>query len=142
MKRLGGWFNPSAQSIIDNAEMHQVAAVVGAEGNAQLGRDMEEFSAAIDALPSDFAFYSSNAHVTTLDEFFDPMEAFETGFTNIDVGDAYTQQLIEPTTFQEAFNHPDHEQRMKWHAAIKKEFNDMNKRKVWCKVYHSFIPNG
>jgi len=36
----------------------------------------------------------------------------------------------EPTTFQEAWNHPDPEEQKQWKMAIRKEFNDMNTRKV------------
>ena len=47
-----------------------------------------------------------------------------------------------PKTFQEAWNHPDLEERKKWREAIRKEFNDMiYKRKVWRHVKKSTIPN-
>jgi len=45
----------------------------------------------------------------------------------------------EPQSFEEAFNHPDKAQRDKWRAAIKKEFNDMNKRGVWRIIKRSKI---
>ena len=37
----------------------------------------------------------------------------------------------EPHTFNEAWNHPDMEQRKKWRDAIRKEFRDMINRGVW-----------
>ncbi len=37
-------------------------------------------------------------------------------------------ELGEPRTFQEAWNHPDPEQCMKWREAIRKEFADMKKQ--------------
>ena len=39
-----------------------------------------------------------------------------------------------PDIFQEAWNHPDEEEKEHWRTAIKKEFNDMTKREVWRKA--------
>ena len=50
-------------------------------------------------------------------------------------------QFIEPKTFKEAWNHPDPRQRAKWREAIRKEFRDMIKRKVWRRVKKSSIPS-
>jgi hypothetical protein len=50
-------------------------------------------------------------------------------------------QYIEPKTFKEAWNHPDPMQRVKWREAIRKEFRDMVKRKVWRRVKKSSIPS-
>jgi len=72
-----------------------------------------------------FAFYTKN-HV---------VEPF-------DVNQAFEQRLIEPTTFWEAYNHPDPKQCAKWQAAIQKEFHDMNQCGVWHKVHYSSIPKG
>ncbi|KAG7336872.1 reverse transcriptase RNA-dependent DNA polymerase, partial [Nitzschia inconspicua] len=47
----------------------------------------------------------------------------------------------EPKTFQEAWNHPDPEERKKWREAIRKEFHDMIVRKVWRKTNKSSIPS-
>ena len=54
--------------------------------------------------------------------------------------DDKTTQYVEPKTFQEAWNHPDPVQRAKWREAIRKEFHDMLKRKVWRRVKKSSIP--
>ena len=48
----------------------------------------------------------------------------------------------EPTTFAEAWNHPNQEKRKKWRMAIQKEFADMNKRQVWRKMKRRDMPNG
>ena len=48
----------------------------------------------------------------------------------------------EPTTFQEAWNHPNINQRMKWREAIKKEFKKMNERKVWRKIKRNQMEKG
>jgi len=72
-------------------------------------------SAAIDYLPN-FAFYTCNKVVEL-----EPLQ-----ITTIDFEEAFEQRLIEPTTFDEAFNHQDPEQQSKWHEAIHKEFRDMN----------------
>ena len=49
---------------------------------------------------------------------------------------------MEPTTFQESWNHPDPIQHEKWRSAIRKEFNDMNHSQVWMKIKKSEVsPN-
>jgi hypothetical protein len=40
----------------------------------------------------------------------------------------------EPTTFEDALNHPDTNNKKGWREAIKKEFSDMKSRKSWQKV--------
>ena len=45
-----------------------------------------------------------------------------------------------PDIFQEAWNHPDEEEKEHWRTAIKKEFNDMTKREVWRKTNMKEIP--
>ena len=47
----------------------------------------------------------------------------------------------EPSTFQQAWDHPDSQSREKWRTAIKKEFKDMNNRKVWRKIERSQLPS-
>jgi len=42
-----------------------------------------------------------------------------------------------PRNFNEAWNHPEEQERLKWREAIKKEFGDMNRRNVWRKVKKS-----
>ena len=46
----------------------------------------------------------------------------------------------EPTSFDEAWNHPDVTCREKWRKAIHKEFADMNKQQVWQKTTKSLMP--
>ena len=47
-----------------------------------------------------------------------------------------------PRTFQEAWNHPEKDERKKWREAIRKEFRDMiYHRKVWRNVKKKDIPN-
>jgi len=45
---------------------------------------------------------------------------------------AYEHHLIEPTTFNEVYNHKDPKQQTKWHKAIKKEFRDMTNQGLWA----------
>jgi len=92
--------------------------------------DEDQASAAIDYLPN-FAFYSRNQVLAP------PSDSEQLDFQN-----AFEHHMIEPTTFQEAYNHEDPEQRAKWRAAICKEFKDMNNRGVWRKVKRSTIPQG
>ena len=53
-----------------------------------------------------------------------------------------SHQYEEPRTFQEAWNHPDPTQRVKWRDGIKKEFHDMTKRRVWKRIKKKDIPSG
>jgi len=80
-------------------------------------------SAAINYLPN-FVFYMCNKMV----------EPAPLTLTAINFEEAFEQKLIEPTTFDEAFHHPDPVQRTKWHDAIHKEFRDMTNQGVWQKV--------
>jgi len=61
---------------------------------------------------------------------------------NLDFAEAFEHHLIEPTIFQDAYNHQDPSQRKKWREAIKKEFRDMTRLGVWRKVKCSSIPQG
>jgi len=100
-----------------------------------LGRDEEDdeveevepnlASLAIDPL-SDFAFYTKE----------------KVEIKQLDLANTFEHHLIEPTTFQDTYNHLDPSQRKKCHEAIKKEFRDMTRHGVWCKVKHSMIPQG
>jgi len=90
-----------------------------------LDGDQDLASTAIIFLPH-FAFYTKNHIVEPFDV---SQEAFE-------------QRLIEPTTFWEAYNHPDPKQHAKWQTAIKKEFHNMNQHGVWHKVRCSSILKG
>jgi hypothetical protein len=50
--------------------------------------------------------------------------------------------LKEPETFEDAYYHPNHEERMKWREAISKEFNEMKEKAVYEKICKSELPNG
>jgi len=120
LRRLNASFNPTAQEVLAEAE-----AI-----NAQLGRDETVANASIDTEAIDhlfsgfqeFAFYS------------------ESNLEEALPADEKPPVVDEPDTFQEAFHHPDPEQREKWRAAIHKEFRDMLKRTVWQKRLRSQIP--
>jgi len=102
----------------NNEASHQQTA----DGN--LDGDQDLASAAINFLLH-FAFYMKN-HV----------------IEPVNVGNAFEQRHIEPTTFWEAYDHPNPKQHAKWRAAIQKEFHNMNQQGVWCKVHRSSIPKG
>ena len=46
----------------------------------------------------------------------------------------------EPTTFNQAWNHKDPKVSENWQAAINKEFDEMNKKKVWEIIKKEDIP--
>ena len=54
----------------------------------------------------------------------------------------YKHVFENPSSFDEAWNHPDEFQRTKWREAIEKEFSKMDHNKVWKKVKRSVIPEG
>ena len=47
---------------------------------------------------------------------------------------------IEPTSFEKAWDHPDPTERKLWREAVKKEFGDMDTRKVWTKIPKNEMP--
>ena len=54
---------------------------------------------------------------------------------------AEVTEYLEPNSFDGAWNHTDVVQRDKWREAIKKEFGDMNRRKVWRKMKRRDLPD-
>ena len=47
---------------------------------------------------------------------------------------------LNPKSFSEAWNHPDHVEREAWRTAIRKEFGDMIRNNVWRKVKRDMVP--
>ena len=56
------------------------------------------------------------------------------------VGGTDTSKQV-PNQFQETWNHEDEEERNLWREAIRKEFRDMIKRKVWMDFKKSKVPS-
>ena len=56
--------------------------------------------------------------------------------------DKPSTDYIEPKSFDQAWNHPDPEQRHKWREAIGKEYNDMKKHRVWRLIKRRDMPSG
>jgi hypothetical protein len=50
--------------------------------------------------------------------------------------------LKEPETFEDAYYHPNHENRMKWREAISKEFDEIKEKEVYEKICKSELTNG
>jgi Reverse transcriptase (RNA-dependent DNA polymerase) len=59
-----------------------------------------------------------------------------------DIAFITVEQPKEPGTFNEAFNHPEEDVRLKWREAIHKEFKEMNLRGVWKKASKEDMPVG
>ena len=59
----------------------------------------------------------------------------QVGIVSMDNKTISSQTCVEPSTYEEAWNHPDPIQRRKWRAAITKEFGNMNKQVVWTLGY-------
>lgn len=49
---------------------------------------------------------------------------------------------LEPTTFDDAWNHPNSKDRELWRAAINKELGDMDSKKVWEIINKEDVPEG
>ncbi len=126
-------YNPRATDYVDRHCPSDDDAMI--QQDNRLGREEEEdeveevehnlASLAIDPLP-DFAFYANK----------------KVEMKQLDFAEAFEHHLIKPTTFQDAYHHPDPSQRKKWREAIKKEFCHMTRRGVWRKVKRSTIPQG
>jgi hypothetical protein len=63
-------------------------------------------------------------------------------FTSLDVNPTDYDEIVEPKSYNEAWNHQESKQQVKWRKAIAKEFNDMVTRKVWKKMKRQDIPSG
>jgi len=133
MKRLGGWFNPTALGYIARHSKNEPLDPIDEELDEDFdpndatasGAGREVASASLSHAASEFAFYSA-------------AKAIEKQ-TNKNGEDHH---LVEPKNFREAFDHPDPAQCDKWRAAIHKEFRDMTNRGVWRKVKRSQVPTG
>jgi len=49
---------------------------------------------------------------------------------------------VEPTTFDQAWNHADPKDQDNWRSAIEKELNNMESKKVWKIIKNKDIPEG
>ena len=70
-------------------------------------------------------------------------------FITKDIQDKYLQTQFEtdkedyePTSFKDAWDHPNEHARKKWREAIEKEFQKMKEKKVWIKIKQAMIPKG
>ena len=91
--------------VIDQAEAAKEASN---DVTPQSGREVA--NAMIELSPSQFAFYTKAGVIDKMT------------FSTVDFQNAYNQIPVEPTTFREAYDHPDPEQQLKWREAIRKEF--------------------
>jgi len=129
MCQLSTFYNPDATAyLVDHHSVssddtkttsnqlgREAATTISDEAEGDLDGDLYQdhpvASAAIDYLPN-FAFYTRNQVLTpSINE-----------VQTLNVEDAFQHHLIEPTTFNEVYNHEDPKQRAKWREAIRKEF--------------------
>ncbi len=98
MKKLGGWFNPSTEQYVTRVRQKKDAEESEADEDKNEAKTDEDASgvgrevhdATLPNAPSDFAFYTA-------------VQAVEKH--KLENGDE--QQILEPTTFREAYDHPD-----------------------------------
>jgi hypothetical protein len=115
MKKLDTSYNPIARNIVESHESVRPVVNENAEGTTTGTIDKEE------SVIADVSNYLVDmAQVAT----------------DTDLVDS-KPQYVEPTKFAEAWNHPDPIQRLKWRAAILKEWGDMDTRKVYRRFKRS-----
>jgi hypothetical protein len=109
LAKLQASFNPDASTLADRIK----------EGSSQ-EKAVPAFTM-IDRFHGDTATYTEGAFTahTPLDKI-DPSK--------------YKDMLEVPTSFHEAWNHPDPSQQKLWREAINKEFDKMRDKKVWRKI--------
>jgi hypothetical protein len=137
MKKLGGWFNPTASRRTTRATSGVETPIPETMAVDQSGREneseeeAESTSVMIDrhhpGMCPDYAFLSKEVLKA------DISEAYET----VDL-----DKLVEPKKYHEAWDHPETYQRDKWREAMRKEFKDMETRKVWKKIKRVDMPRG
>jgi hypothetical protein len=49
---------------------------------------------------------------------------------------------IEPTSFNDAWNHPEPKNRELWRIAINKELGEMENKKVWEIIHKEYVTKG
>jgi hypothetical protein len=139
MRKLSGWFNPQATEIVDNAERQDRAIESFAERmnsdptDDESGR--ETSNAMIEDLCAGFSFFCGAQVLGKAEDLSEICPQY-----NPTINDTVNSENNEPTTFREAWDHPNPEKRAKWQEAIQKEFTDMTRRGVWRKMKRSEIP--
>jgi hypothetical protein len=108
MKKLGGWYNPEAQSTISQATRDceiLTGVISNPDTNKQSGRDIGDDirNLLIDCFHQDFANYQTAFKVANIKQGFDQVKY---------------DKLVEPKNYDEAWNHPDQFQQAKWREAI------------------------
>ncbi len=146
LRKLGGFFTPEPQAITDRVGATTRSATIPAEDPTdQSGREdtlnvlIDRFDEDSDTVP-DFAFL-----VAEVEKELTPEQkktgAMKSTYDKL-LPAEYKYVFDVPATFREAWDHPDPWQREKWRAAIRAEFEKMNKNKVWRKVNRSTMPSG
>ena len=161
LARLGTWYNPDANRIIEeqrNLEesKEQEERINAAFDDLRLDNDlafvMKEMMLAEeevdDEKPKVFMVpesVSDSVLMKLLDQAMDE--------SNWKIGEEYRMQELlknvvmrlrerKPTNFQEAWNHKNDEMKKRWRDAIRKEFRDMTRRGVWKNYKKKDIPAG
>jgi hypothetical protein len=144
MKKLGGWFDPTATRMTTRASHANTTdpQPAPARSSDHLGGDddpsvsMGDQSGRDNSDPPD----SASIMIDRAHPDFCPDLAFA------EISEAYDKvdldKLEEPKKYYEAWDHPETYQREKWRDAIRKEFRDMETRKVWKKIKRRDMPRG
>ena len=134
MRELESSFNPEAQRIIDA----QTDAVTFAED-----KEMSNTDNISTGLFEDSEVGRDSSVPGNSDEQLHYLaDIREIADTAVDANNNNPPEYIEPTSFWDAWNHPDPEQRKRWREAICKEYGDMKTRVVWEVKQKSKMPKG
>ena len=85
--------------------------------------------------------FGSDIEEVVPDMMLNAVEQGQVDYSKIDPA-KYKDIFDKPGSFDEAWNHPEPFQRQKWRAAIMKEFDKMESRRVWTKVKKSEMEKG
>jgi hypothetical protein len=136
--KLSGWFNPQVTEIADSAECQERAIESFAEEmntdpmDDQSGR--ETSNTMIENLCAGFSFFCGAQVLGKADDLSDTCQ-----LSNSTINDTVNIENDQPTTFREAWDHPNPYKRAKWQEAIQKEFKGMTPRGVCRKMKRSKI---
>jgi hypothetical protein len=146
MRKLGGFFNPKAQTIMDRVRATaELANAPIVDPIDQSGRE-DTVNVLIDRLDEDFETIPDFAFlVAEVEKNLSP-EQMKTGAMDKTYGKLspaeYKHVFDLPAKFREAWDHQAPWQRAKWRTGTHAEFAKMNKNKVWRKTKRSNMPPG
>ena len=136
LRRLQDYFNPNVTPQAGREDNLPPSA----RTRSQIGRE----KASQDQDSTELTHEAANAMLDKLFSNFNrPLELEDVLFMGLEeLVLMSSEDIKEPKTFDEAWNHPNPEERKKWREAIRKELRDMRHRGVWRVVKRRDMPQG